>query len=169
MSVLPKLQKFLDEHEAKYEIVEHKKVYTTYDAAQTQKEELKRVAKTLLVAADRDYAFVVVPGNKRFDQNKLKKLINETRKKVAKETGEKPKLVKKVKLTTETMIKKQITKKVGALAPFGSLYKIPTYWDKGLDNPQKILLNAGSFTESVEMTPAQYKKLEEPVEGRFSK
>ncbi len=169
MSVLPKLQKFLDENKAKYDVVEHKKVYTTYDAAQTQKEDLKRVAKTLLVAADRDYAFVVVPGNKRFDQNKLKKLINESRKKQAKEEGEKPKLVKKVKLTTEAMIKKNITKKMGALAPFGSIYKIPTYWDKGLDKPKKVLLNAGSFTESIEMTPAEYKKLEDPVEGRFSK
>ena len=169
MSMLPKLQKFLDTRQAKYEVVEHKKVYTTYDAAQTQKEDIKRVAKTLLVATDRDLAFVVVPGNKRFDQNKLKKLINETRKKEAKKAGAKPKLVKKVKLTSEALIKKNITKKMGALAPFGSLYKIPTYWDKGLDKPKKILLNAGSFTESVEMTPAEYKKLETPVEGRFSK
>ena len=54
---------------------------------------------------------------------------------------------------------------MGALAPFGSIYKIPTYWDKGLDKPKKVLLNAGSFTESIEMTPAQYKKIEEQVEA----
>jgi Ala-tRNA(Pro) deacylase len=169
MPILSKLQKFLEKNKAKYEVIAHKKVYTTYDAAQTQKADLKIVAKTLLVATDRDLAFVILPGNKRFDQNKLKKLINETRKQEAKKAGVKPKLVKKVKITTEAVIKKNITKKMGALAPFGSLYKLPTYWDKSLDKQSKILLNAGSFTESIKMTPAQYKKLEEPVEGRFAK
>lgn len=169
MSMLPRLKKFLDTRKAKYEVIAHKKVYTTYDAAQTQKEDLKCIAKALLVATDRDLALVILPGNKRFDQNKLKKLINETRKKEAKEAGVKPKLIKKVKITTEAVIKKNITKKMGALAPFGSLYKLPTYWDKGLDKPKKVLLNAGSFTESIAMTPAQYQKLEEPVVGKFSK
>ncbi len=169
MPILKKLEKFLDENKAKYEIVEHKKVYTTYDAAQTQHDDLKRRAKTLLVATDRDYAFVVIPGNKRFDQNKLKKAINEQIKKDAKASGEKPKTIKKVKLATEAMIKKHVTKKTGALAPFGNLYKLHTYYDKSLDKAKKISLNAGSFTESLEMTPAQYKKLADPIEGRFSK
>lgn len=169
MAVLKKLEKFLDENKAKYEVLEHRKVFTTFDAAQTQKEDLKRVAKTLFVKIDSDYALVVIPGNKRFDTNKLKKLINETRKKEAKANDEKAKLAKKIKLTSEALIKKHVTKKMGAIAPFGSLYKLPTYFDKGLDKPKKILLNAGSFTESIEMTPAQYKKLEEPIEGRFAK
>ncbi|EKD49907.1 MAG: YbaK/prolyl-tRNA synthetase associated region [uncultured bacterium] len=169
MPILPKLQKFLEERKAKYDLLAHRKVYTTYDAAQTQKENLKRIAKTLFVKADSGYVFVVVPGDKRFDQVKLKKLINDARRKEAKEKGEKPKLVKKIKLTSESMIKKHVTKKVGALAPFGQLYKLATYYDKGLDRSKKILLNAGSFTESLEMTPAEYKRLEAPIVGRFSK
>ncbi len=169
MPLLPKFQKFLDANKAKYEILAHKKVFTTYDTAQTLHVDLKSVAKTLFVKTDSDYVFVILPGTKRFDQNKLKKLINDTRKKEAKKAETKPKLVKKVELTKETAIKKMVTKKVGALVPFGSLYDLQTFYDKGLDSSKKIILNAGSFTDSVVMTPKEYLRLEKAVAGRFSK
>jgi Ala-tRNA(Pro) deacylase len=169
MAMLPKLRNFFVQSRAKYEVLTHKVVFTTYDAAQTLHVDLKTVGKTLFVKADSDFAFVIIPGNKRLDVNKLKKLINETRKKEAKKAGIKPKLAKKVVLTSETLIKKYVTKNAGALAPFGHLYKMVTYYDKGLDRAKKIILNAGSFTESVLMTPKEYKRLEKPVEGRFAK
>jgi len=169
MPLLPKFQKFLDENKAKYEVLAHKKVFTTYDTAQTLHVDLKSVAKTLFVKTDSDYVFVILPGTKRFDQTKLKNLINDTRKKEAKKTGTKPKLVKKVELTKETAIKKMVTKKVGALVPFGHLYDLQTFYDKGLDNAKKLILNAGSFTDSVVMTPKEYLRLEKAVAGRFSK
>lgn len=169
MPLLTKLQKFFDANNAKYEILVHKKVFTTYDTAQTLHVDLKSVAKTLFVKIDRGYVFVILPGTKRFDQNKLKKLINDTRKKEAKKTRTKPKLVKKVELTKETAIKKMVTKKVGALVPFGHLYDLQTFYDKGLDANKKLILNAGSFTDSVVMTPKEYLRLEKAVTGKFSK
>lgn len=169
MPLLPKLQKFLDQNNAKYEVLAHKTVFTTYDTAQTLHVDLKSVAKTLFVKTDSDYVFVILPGTKRFDQTKLKKLINDTRKKEAKKAGAKAKLVKKVELTKEAAIKKMVTKKVGALVPFGHLYDLQTFYDKGLDNSKKLVLNAGTFNDSLLMTPREYLRLARAVTGRFSK
>jgi Ala-tRNA(Pro) deacylase len=163
MPPLKKLTNFLDKNNIKYNIVEHKKVYTTYDAAQTQKVPLKTIAKTLLIKGDNKFAFVVVPGHRKLDTQKLKKVMN----KYFEQEGEKK--IKKISISNEAQIKRNITKKMGAMPPFGSLYKFPTFADKLLLKNSKLNLNAGSFTESLEMTSAQYKKAEEPIEGSFSK
>jgi len=153
----------LKKQKAFYQVVIHKTIYTTFDLSQTLHEDLKLIAKTLLVQADRDFVFAVVPGHKRLDVHKLKKLINLERQKA----GEAP--VKKLNIATETQIKRNITKKVGALVPFGSLYRKQTYVDCLLLKNKKVILNAGSFEESIRMTTSIYKKVEQPIEGSFSK
>jgi len=163
MPPLKRLINQLDKNNIKYQLLTHKKVYTTFDAAQTQKIDMKILGKTLLLKADNKFIFAVVPGHRKLDIAKLKKEVN----KYHKEIGEKK--VKKVSIASETQIKNNITKKIGALPPFGSLYKIPTLVDKMLLKAKKMNLNAGSFTDSLEITPAQYKKFEEPIEGSFSK
>lgn len=156
-----KLQNFLTKQKAKYKLREHKTVYTAYDAAKTQGLELKQVAKTLLVKGDNKFAFVVLPASKKLDLPKLKKAINKYIEKI----GEKK--IKKLRIATESQIVQNFTKGKGALSPFGSLYGRPTFVEKSFLKNKKINLNAGSFEESLEMTPAVYKKVEKPIEGVF--
>ncbi|MEW6407477.1 MAG: YbaK/EbsC family protein [Patescibacteria group bacterium] len=158
-----RLTNFLDKQKAKYKLIKHKTVYTAYDAAATQGLKLKQVAKTLLIKADNKFIFAILPASKRLDLNKLKKEMNRRQKKL----GEK--VTKKITICNERQIVKNFTKGKGALAPFGSFYKTPTFIDKGLMKAKKINLNAGTFTESLEMTPAMYKKVEKPVEGVIGK
>ena len=163
MPALKKLINLLDKKKIKYKLIEHKKVYTTYDTAQTQKVDLKTVAKTLLVKGDNKFALAVIPGNRKLDLVKFKKVLN----KYIEQIGEKK--ISKLSIAKESQIKRNFTKKTGSLPPFGSLYKRPTFVDKLLLKNKKINLNAGSFTESIEITPIQYKKAEELIEGSFSK
>ncbi len=166
--MLKKLEKFLSEGGAKYEIAEHRKVFTAHDAAATQKIDEKVVAKALLVKMDKEFAFAVLSAKKKLDFNKLKKLANLEIKKVQK-LDPKIKTVKKVSIAKEADIKKYITKKLGEIAAFGSLYKIKTYLDKSLSTQKKIQLNAGSLTESLIMSASQYIKIEKPVIGNIGK
>lgn len=163
MPVSKKLTNFLDKNKAKYNIIEHKKVYTTYDAAQTQGIDIKTVAKSLLIKGDNKFVLAVLSGHRKLDTNKFKKVMN----KYLEQLGEKR--IKKLSIASESQIKRNFTKKIGALSPFGSIYKIPTFIDKSLLKNKKISLNAASFTESVEMTPAQYKRAEKLIEGSFGK
>ena len=161
--MLKKLENFLDKKKIKYKLVKHRKVYTAYDAAATQHVDLKCIVKCLLVKADSDFVLIVLPAHKKLDTVKLKKLINKERKKNEEKT------VKKLKICSETVIKNNVTKGKGAIPPFGSLYGFETYVDQSLMKQKKINMNAGSFTESIEMTPAQYKKAEVLIVGSIGK
>ncbi|MBU1178588.1 YbaK/EbsC family protein [Patescibacteria group bacterium] len=174
MSPLKKLLNKLDGSKIKYKVVEHRKVYTTFDAAQTQKIKPQQVAKTLLVKGDNNFYFAIIPGNRNLDSQKLKAVMNKylvQQEEKSSETGSRSKSgkIKKLSIANEAQIKRNFTKTMGALPPFGSLYKCQTFADKLLLKNSKINLNAGSFTQSLEMTSAQYKKFEEPIEGSFSK
>lgn len=163
MPALKRLTNLLQKQRVSYNIIQHRKVYTTYDAAQTMKTDIKSIAKTILVKTDARFAFVVIPGHRKLDIQKLKKIINTYQNKM-----NEPK-IRKIQIANEGQIRRNFTKTVGALAPFGSLYKIPTFVDNMLLRPRKIIINAGSFTESIELSPAAYRKTENVVSGSFSK
>lgn len=163
MSLPKKFESFLKDRKVKYEIVEHKVVYTAYDLAATLHVEPKTIMKSLLIGADRELVLALVPGNMNLDLAKLKKVISAAWKKA----GEKA--PKKVDLASEKMIQKKITKKTGALIPFGSYYKLQTFCDSKLLKEKKLLVNTEIFTESLQMTGSSYKKAENPVVGSFSK
>lgn len=166
--MLKKLENYLKKEKAKFDIVEHRKVFTAHDAAMTQGVDEKIIAKALLIKMDKDFAFALLSAKKKVDFNKVKKLANKEIEKLQKDDPDLKKY-KKVSIAKESDIKKHITKDLGAIAPFGSLYGIKVYADAALLKPSKIQLNAGSHTESLVMTPAQYKKLEDPIIGNIGK
>ena len=49
MAISKNLEKLLKLHKIKYEVIEHRKVYTAYDAAETQHVKLSEVAKAVLL------------------------------------------------------------------------------------------------------------------------
>lgn len=163
MSLPKKFETFLKDRKVKYEVVQHKVVYTAYDLAATLHVEPKTVMKSLLIGADHVLVLAIVPGNMNLDLGKLKKVIAGS----AKKQGVRP--PKKVDLASEKMIQKKLTKKTGALIPFGSYYKLPTFCDSRLLKEKKLLVNTEIFTESLQMTGSAYKKAENPIVGSFSK
>ncbi|MFO0704978.1 MAG: YbaK/EbsC family protein [Candidatus Andersenbacteria bacterium] len=158
-----RLQTFLDQRKAKFSVLQHRTVFTAFDASQTLKVDPGMIAKTLIVQLDRELAIAVIPGDRNLDVGKLKKLINAVHKK------ESQPAVKKVQLVTERTITNKLTDKAGAVIPIGSLYKLPTYVDSALLNEKKVIINAGSFTVSLELSGSTYRKLAEAQIGSFSK
>jgi Ala-tRNA(Pro) deacylase len=149
MAIPKKLLTQLDTAKARYEIVKHRKVFTAYDLAQTTKSKLTQVAKTLLVKADKDFVVVTIPAHLRLDLKKLKALLK----------------VKSVTIVTERSMLKQLKAKPGALIPFGSHYKIASVVDRALWKTEKILIGAGSFTESLRLRVKDWSKIDEPKVG----
>lgn len=163
MAISKKLLKYLDDNKIKYEIEEHKKVYTALDSAETQKIKPQEVVKTLVIKMDKDYALVLVPANKNLDKNKLKKTINTW---VKKQEDLKP--YKKIEFAKEAWMKKNMLGKVGATPPFGSLVKLPVFIDGELTKSKELIVNSGEYTESFKVQTNAFLKLEEPVKGSFS-
>lgn len=152
MPIPAKVQTYLQKLNIKHDVVEHKTVFTVYDLAQTTKEKLNTIVKTLLVKADKEYKLVVLPAHRRLNIDALKKLLG----------------AKKVSIAKESDMAKEMKVKPGALTPFGKLHKLGVVVDKGLLKMQKGLFGAGSFTESVRMKIKDYIKAEDPTVGNIS-
>ena len=153
MPIPKRLIKLIDSAKVKYEIIQHRTVYTAFDKAKTLKVPEKIIGKTLVAKMDRMFAIVLIPANKNLDKGKLKKAANAKLKKEGK------KLIKKISLATENWMKKNLKgAKTGAVPPFGCLWKLPTFVDKNLTKNPKIIVSAGDYNYSFRISPAALKK-----------
>ncbi|MFA6391761.1 MAG: YbaK/EbsC family protein [Patescibacteria group bacterium] len=153
MPIPKKLLGYLDQDKINYEIVEHKKVYTAFDLANTLKLKLSEIAKTLLVKTDKEYYLVVLPAHYRLDLAKLKKILN----------------AKKISIAKENVMQKIFKVKPGAITPFGFIHKTKVVMDKSLNKSIRVLLGSGSFKESIAMKVKDYIKIVDPIQGVFAK
>lgn len=149
MPIPAKIKNYLIKKKLKFEIVKHKTVYTAYDLAQTTRSRLEQIGKTLFVKADRDYYLILLPGHRRLNIPKLKKILK----------------AKKISIVKEKEMAKKLKIKPGAITPFGSLYKLGVVVDKSLAGVTEALFGAGSFTESLRFKIKDYLKTEEPLKG----
>lgn len=152
-----KLVKYLEKAGVKHEILEHRTVYTAYDAAATMKKKLGEIAKSLFIKADKDYYLVLLPADYNLDFKKLGKCISSQ--------TEKP--VKTVKIPGEKIMENLLKVKAGAMSAFGGLHKLPVVVDKGLIKAKKGIFSSGSHNFSVEMAVKDFVKLEEAILGSF--
>ncbi|MDP2864559.1 MAG: YbaK/EbsC family protein [bacterium] len=155
MAIPQKIIKFLEKNKVKYEPVKHKTVYTAHDKAATLRVPEKIVGKTLVMKFDRNVGLVLIPVNKNLDKVKFKKVAK----------------AKSVDFVKEAWMKKNLKGvKVGAFPPFGNLFKLSTFVDRGLMRQSEIIVNGGDYIWSIKITPANFKKLvPDLVIGNFSK
>lgn len=151
MAIPKPLIKLLESNKIKHKIVQHRKVYTAFDSAETQDIKLNEVAKTVLLKGKKTLAMAILPAGNNCDFKSLGKLAGD-----------------KFSMAKEKDIVTKLKSKIGLLHPFASLFKLPVFIDKKLLKNKKINLPAGSYTESVVMNVKDYLKLENPVPGNFS-
>ncbi len=164
MAIPQKVIRFLDKNKIKYEIVNHRTVYTAYDKAATLRVKPNIIGKTLVLKANSDLIIVLVSGNKNLDKNKLKKLVNDWRK----EQGLKP--AKNTDFISEKLMKNKFKGiKLGSIPPFGNLYKLPTFIDRGLLKEKNIFVNSGIYKASFKISPKIFDKIGDYTTGIFSK
>ena len=171
------IQKFLDINKIKYEVLEHKTVYTAFDKAATLRAKPQEVGKTIVVSLDgQDYALGLIPANKNLDKKKLLKAINNSlnspsyfKRGVG---GVKNKRVhySHVDFASEKWMKANFKGvKLGATPPFGPLYKLPFFIDNSLLRLTKIIVNGGAYELSIKLAPTSLIKLNpSTLKGSFS-
>jgi prolyl-tRNA editing enzyme YbaK/EbsC (Cys-tRNA(Pro) deacylase) len=76
-----KLLNFLKKSKIKFEVISHKTVYTAKDKAQTLKVPEKKVGKTLILKANKNLFFVLIPARKQLDLKKIQQKTKEKKKK----------------------------------------------------------------------------------------
>ena len=153
ISVFEKIKNLLDQNKVEYKLMEHKAVFTSEDAAAVRKTELKLGAKALIMKADKKPIMIVVPGDKKVDTSTFKKLY----------------FIKDLTMATREEVKAISGVEVGAVPPFGNLFKIPLYFDKTIVDNETVFFNAGSHSKSISMKGLDLEKATKPIVGEFSK
>lgn len=155
MPIPKKIVNFLNNGKVKYQLIKHRTVFTASDKAATLKVPEKIVGKTLVLKLNSDPIIVLIPANKNLDKQKLKKISK----------------AKEINFLNEVWIKKNLKGvKIGAIPPFGKLWKLPTFLDRGLIKNSKIIVNAGDNNWSIKINPTAFKKLiPDLIIGNFSK
>lgn len=152
MAIAKRVISYLEKNKIKFQIVQHRTVYTAHDVAATLHIKDSEIAKNLLIRAGKDYIVAVLPAHRNVDLKKIATLAG----------------VKKADLPKERVMKTKFKVKPGALSAFGGVYKLPVYVDRALLKQKKVFFSGGSFEQSVQMSPKAFVKLENAIVGVFS-
>ena len=148
-----KVAEFLDSHGVKYVTVKHSGAYTAQEIAASAHVPGKELAKTVVVKIDGKMAMAVLPASYRVDFGRLKDLAGAT----------------KVALASEQDFRDAFPEcEVGAMPPFGNLYRMDVYVAAPLPQDDQIAFNAGSHTELIRLSYADFERLVEPTVGDFA-
>ena len=139
----------LDEHGADYTYMEHEAGVTSEEMAAIRKDfSLSEGAKALILMTDPGFIQVVVPGDARFNNSKVRKVVH----------------TKDIRFATSEELA-ALTDGIlpGAVPPFGNLFNVPVYADEKLFANERIVFNCGERTASIAMKSDDYKKVVRPI------
>ncbi len=147
MSVSKRLKEFLDKNGIEYHVKTHKVAYTAQEVAATQGVTGWQVAKTVVVNCDGEFLLIVLQAPTRVDFDRIKDVL----------------VCGDARLATEAEMAELFPGvELGAESPFGNLYNLAVYVDKGLTEASEIVFNAGTHTETIRMKFADYERLVKP-------
>ena len=152
MSVLKRLKDYLDENQIKYVKISHSPAFTAQEIAASSHISGNELAKTVIVKVNDGFAMAVLPTTRKIDFESLKKVMNN----------------KNIRLANEDEFKDIYPDcEVGAMPPFGNLYKLPVYVAKALAEHKEIAFNAGTHTDVIKISYSDFEKLVKPIVETF--
>ena len=143
-----KLQAFLEINQVPFKHTVHPLAYTAREVASVEHLPPRDVAKVVIISADNGYQMVVLPANRALDLSELRASLG----------------LSHARLATEEEVGRLFPDcDLGAMPPFGNLYKMPVYVDSGLALDDWIAFNAGSHTDVLHMRFKDYRWLVNPI------
>jgi len=151
--VLPRLTASLESAGISFSLTHHAPVYTSAEAAAIRGVSLHSGAKALILKAGELFIMVVLPADLSLDSKALRAALG----------------VKQIRFATKEEVFALTQLAPGSIPPFGSLFGLPTYCDDRLADNERINFNAGSHTDSIQMSHADYLRFESPRIVRVGK
>ena len=125
---------------------QHRAVYTSVEAAEVRGVPLHSGAKALILKGDDGFVMAVLPADLALQSSGLRRAIGSKRLRFA----YKEEVLEMTGLTP------------GSIPPFGSLFDLATICDERMSENERINFNAGSHTDSIQMSYADYIAFENP-------
>lgn len=150
---IKKVKDYLDSNGIKYVTISHSPAYTAMEVAASAHVSGNELAKTVMVKVDGKMTMVVLPASYKIDFGLLKEL-----------TG-----TKKVELAEEDEFTAIFPNcEVGAMPPFGNLYKMEVYVAETLTKDTEIAFAAGFHNELIKLAYKDFENLVQPIVMKIS-
>lgn len=136
----------LRENKIKFSEIEHEPVFTSEQAAKVRNAPMNCGIKSLILKTKKGFVLAILPGDKKIDSKKFKKLPG----------------IKDFRFATPEEVNKTVGCEIGSCYPFGSIPNIPIYADISLDKCIEIYFNPGLHDKTIEMHWTDLKRIEKP-------
>lgn len=145
-----RLKKYLEENDVRFVTIRHSPAFTAQEIAALAHVPGKELAKTVMVKLDGKMAMVVLQAPDHVSANRLKEFSG----------------AEDVELASEDEFADIFPQcEVGAMPPFGNLWDMNVFVDEHLREDEEIVFNAGSHTELVRISYAEFERLVKPTIG----
>ena len=142
-----KLKEFLQKENVRYVSILHATAYTAQEVAASAHVTGKELAKTVIVELDGKMAMAVLAANRKIVLQDLREVTGSDQ----------------VKFATEEEFRLKFPEcETGAMPPFGNLYGMDVYVAESLTANEQIAFNAGSHSEVIRMSFADFERLVKP-------
>jgi Ala-tRNA(Pro) deacylase len=143
-AVSGRLERWLSERGARFRLIEHAPVFTSEEAARVRGTPIEAGAKALVLrTADETAVHVVLPGNRRVDNARLRAILG----------------TRTLRFATPDELLALTGCVPGAVPPFGNLFGLPVLVDEELTRREEIAFNAGSNSLSIVMRCDEFLRL----------
>lgn len=147
------IRDYLDQNHVPYAVVRHDPTFTAQETAASAHVPGREMAKPVIVNVDGRLVMTVLPASRLLDLGHFRAITR----------------AKKLQLATEEECARRFRdSEVGAMPPFGNLYKMETWVDEALSADEEIAFNAGTHTEVIRMRFADFERLVRPRVHPFS-
>jgi Ala-tRNA(Pro) deacylase len=120
---------------AAFQELEHAPMYTSAQEKEMTGLDSEQGAKSLLLKTKAEFVLIVIPGNKRLDMKKAKKLLHS----------------KDLRFATTNEVNTVMGCEVGACYPIGIVAGIRTIFDPTLEKHDKVAFNPALQTKTIVM------------------
>ena len=152
MDCKDRLEAYLREKQVPFDVRHHPRAITAQEVAASEHVPGKMLAKTVMVLADGKMVMLALPAPYQVDVDKAGKVLG----------GE-------VRLAKEEEFENTFPDcEVGAMPPFGNLYEVPVYAEAALAEDETIVFRAGTHTDTMSVSYADFERLVEPTIAEFA-
>lgn len=153
MTIANRVKSFLDEHDVDYEHTEHEPVYTAQEVAEVEHVPGRQVAKVVILTDGDESIMALLPATRKIQLEKIRRAAGNDALRLASE---------------EEFADTFAGCEIGAMAPFGNLYDVPVFVDQSLREDETITFNAGTHSDAITMSYADFERLVDPVAADYS-
>lgn len=148
-----KLLEYLDERGILYEKIVHPEAYSAQETADRARVPGREFAKTVMIKLDGRMAMAVLPAPEKVNFTLLQQAAG----------------ARTISLATEPDFNEMFPDcDLGAMPPFGNIYDLDVFVSATMSATEHIAFPAGTHTELLRMTYADFSRLVRPRMARFA-